>query len=395
MKILPRNRETATFRDVCSFPLVKSSFTFASALAEHLTAYTALRKAPIGSCCKVQFATLRAVAATLREVGVLGREQLELLARIVTENLLLGLGGAGLAGGDCRGRVRLGVVVAQNLDHGASAVPAIGRVIGIPEWVGGWERGVVESRVSLADALVAGGAVLQEVAVSVAHRVVPLDSHLRGAHGVVILRAEIVDVVLGINGADIARELLERLDLAVGIRESQADLREGVVGLETGEDEGVVTKRGGQFRRGLGGYRGIDCNIERAESLQDKAAHLRVGEHLGGKAVLLEDAASRTLKSRVVEREPSNIIPGERELLRAVEGIDGTVEEAVMFGFLFASIGAVLLIGGAIAPYSKKEPSPCCLAPVIGILYLSMKYCGSTSKYWRSIRSSSRCSAGE
>lgn len=111
--------------------------------------------------------------------------------------------------------------------------------------------------------------------------------------------------------------------------------------------------------------------------------------------MLLEDAASRTLESRVVERETADIISGERELLRAVEGIDGTVEEAVMVGFLFAGVGAVPIILRVIAPYSKKEPSPCCLVPVMGILYLSMKYCGSTSKYWRSIRSSSRCSAGE
>lgn len=111
--------------------------------------------------------------------------------------------------------------------------------------------------------------------------------------------------------------------------------------------------------------------------------------------MLLEDAASRTLESGVVEREAADIVVGERELFRAVEGIDGAVEESVMFGFLFASIGAVPVFIRVIAPYSKKEPSPCCLAPVIGILYLSMKYCGSTSKYWRSIRSSSRCSAGE
>lgn len=111
--------------------------------------------------------------------------------------------------------------------------------------------------------------------------------------------------------------------------------------------------------------------------------------------MLLEDASRCTLESGVVERETTDIIPGERELLRAVEGIDGTVEQAVMVGFLFAGVGAVPVVLRVIAPYSKKEPSPCCFVPVMGILYLSMKYCGSTSKYWRSIRSSSRCSAGE
>lgn len=109
--------------------------------------------------------------------------------------------------------------------------------------------------------------------------------------------------------------------------------------------------------------------------------------------MLLKDLSGGTVEEIMVEGYATDI--GKIQGVVAVKGIDGTVEEAVMVGFLFAGVGAVPVFIRVIAPYSKKEPSPCCFVPVMGILYLSMKYWGSTSKYWRSIRSSSRCSAGE
>ena len=170
--------------------------------------------------------TAAAVAAALGEIGMLLWKNRHLLSGVVAEDPGLRVVGASVARRLGNGRVGHGVIIAQHLLDGATAVPPVGREIELPELVGRRERGVVEGGVLGADALISGGAVLQVVAVAVGHKVVPLDGHLRGVDGVVILGIKIVCVILFVDGLHIAPEHLKRFNLAIGICQRKTDLGE-------------------------------------------------------------------------------------------------------------------------------------------------------------------------
>ena len=77
-----------------------------------------------------------------------------------------------------------------------------------------------------ANALIAGGAVLQVVAVAVGLELIPLDGHLRCVDSVVILGVEVIGIILFANGLHVAPEYVEWLHMAVGVCQSKHDLGE-------------------------------------------------------------------------------------------------------------------------------------------------------------------------
>ena len=118
-----------------------------------------------------------AVAASAYGVGVIVGEGLLLDAGVEVENafgvFLCGefSEGYGFVVG-CGGELRF-----SDLYDGAAAVPAVGRIVFLPEGVGGRERDSVERCVFGTYAVVASRAVLEVVAVSVLHEFLPLGGH--------------------------------------------------------------------------------------------------------------------------------------------------------------------------------------------------------------------------
>ena len=94
-----------------------------------------------------------AVAAAFRQVWVLWREHLHLLARIEFENLLFGRVSNAIGGGASLVGIALRVLAFENLHGGAAAVPTVGRQIVVPELVGGRQGYAVECGVLFAHAV--------------------------------------------------------------------------------------------------------------------------------------------------------------------------------------------------------------------------------------------------
>ena len=193
---------------------------------------------------------------------MLGRKKLEGLAGVVAEDLLLVGFGAVVAAAHGEVGVALGVLALADLDGGAAAAPGVGGKVFVPEGVAGGEGDAMQQAVALADAFVGCGAVLEVVAVAVALYLLPAAGHEGGAYGVLVFGAEVVVVVVARDGEYVVLELLEGFDLAAFIDEAEADFAEGVVGLEGGEDEGVVLE--GVEGRGVyvGGEVGLDGVVE-------------------------------------------------------------------------------------------------------------------------------------
>ena len=92
----------------------------------------------------------------------------------------------------------------------------------------------------LADTLVGSSAVLKVEGVGVGLVLSPHGSRTGRLRGEVILGTEIVEVVVLIDGLDVASETLERFLLAVLVDEEGGDGREFGMGLEAGEDEDIL-----------------------------------------------------------------------------------------------------------------------------------------------------------
>ena len=191
-------------------------------------------------------------------IWVLGRKELEGLAGVVAEDLLLVGFGAVVAAAHGEVGVALGVLALAHLDGGAATAPAVGGEVFLPEGVAGREGDAMQQAVALADVLVSCGAVLEVVAVAVALYLLPAAGHEGGAYGVLVLGAEVVVVVGARDGKDVFLECVEGFDVAAFVGEAEADFAEAVVGLEGGEDEGVVlegVEGGGVY---VGGEVGLD-----------------------------------------------------------------------------------------------------------------------------------------
>lgn len=177
-----------------------------------------------------------------------------------------------------------------------------------------------------------------------------------------------------------------------------------MVSLEAGEYERVVLQRCGQFRGCLGLDGRVDGFVEGVVCFLDKRSDGGVSQHIRRETTFGENFAHGAVKHLMVKLHMPDTPGRESKQVRLIQRPDSTVEKAVMVCFcLLLFQGAIFFfvrnrlrrfLGRIITPYSKKEPADC-LTPVIGILYLLMKYCGSISKYCNMTRSSSRCSAGE
>ena len=82
-----------------------------------------------------------------------------------------------------------GIFILEDLNGGATAVPAVRREIGLPEGVGRREGDAMEGSVFGAYRAVVGGAVLEIVAVAVGGELFPTRSHLSGSVGEVVFGA--------------------------------------------------------------------------------------------------------------------------------------------------------------------------------------------------------------
>ena len=118
-----------------------------------------------------------AVAASAYGVGVVVGEGLLLDAGVEVENAF----GVFLCGEFAEGDGLVvwsgGIFRLAYLYDGAAAVPAVGRIVFLPEGVGGRECDSVECGVLGPYAVVASRAVLEVVAVSVLHEFLPLGGH--------------------------------------------------------------------------------------------------------------------------------------------------------------------------------------------------------------------------
>lgn len=133
-----------------------------------------------------------------------------------------------------------GVLGLAYLDDGAAAVPSVGREEFLPEWVVDRECGAMENGMRLADTFVGGCAVLQVELVAVGLVLRPLGCRASRLGGEIILSAEVVAIVVLVDGLDILGEALEGFLLAVLVQKEGGDGRELGVCLEAREDEDVL-----------------------------------------------------------------------------------------------------------------------------------------------------------
>ena len=139
----------------------------------------------------------------------------------------------------------------------------------------------------LTHTLIASSTVLQVVLVSIAHKVLPLDCHLRSVHGVVVLGIEVCSVILVVNAAHILQDLCVWFEVALIVCKFQPDLRECAVRLEARKDKCVVTQRIGHLLGSLLCYRGSYRTIEGIVGFLNEPMGVWIGEHICGVPPLL------------------------------------------------------------------------------------------------------------
>ena len=118
-----------------------------------------------------------AVPAARYGVGVVVREGFLLQAGVELEDALLVLPGdlqTALHGFIVR---CFFVPAAVDLYGGAAAVPAVGRVVGLPEVIGRRQRDAFQGGVFLTNLVIVGGAVLEQIAVTVGLDLFPACGH--------------------------------------------------------------------------------------------------------------------------------------------------------------------------------------------------------------------------
>ena len=186
-----------------------------------------------------------------------------------------------------------------------------------------------------------------------------------------VLGAEVVVVVGARDGEDVFLECVEGFDVAAFVDEAEADFAEAVVGLEGGEDEGVVlegVEGGGVY---VGGEMGLYGVAEDGGGVLDEAAYVGAAEHVGGEAVLAVDGLGGGEEVVVVEGGHVGGGVGEGEGAVVVEAAEGLVECPVVLASPKDASGA----------QAKKLSGSVLVSrtPVMGTLYLSAKYWGSMS----------------
>ena len=157
----------------------------------------------VGSLAAGELGKVVAIAAA-DGVGIIDREGALLLAGVKAEHplgvlrecLLAALHGFVVV---C-GRVLGG----EHFDNGAATVPAVGRVVRIPEAVGLREGHPIEGGMFGANLVIACGAILEQIAISVIGKILPPCGHIGGGSGEVILGAEPGAVVGLVDALNIA-----------------------------------------------------------------------------------------------------------------------------------------------------------------------------------------------
>ncbi len=147
----------------------------------------------VGDVCQVDFSLGDiAVAAPADGVGVVVWEGLALLAGVEAEDatrvLLQGFFAPGTGLLWISGRV-FGLA---DLGHCAAAVPAIGRVVGLPERVAGRQRDPIEGRVFRSHLVIVLCAVLEIISVAVRLNLLPLGRHVCRSLAEVVLCPKVV-----------------------------------------------------------------------------------------------------------------------------------------------------------------------------------------------------------
>ena len=137
-----------------------------------------------------------------------------------------------------------GVFILAYLNGCAPAVPAVGRIVGGPEGVGGRECDSGEGRMLGAHMVVAGGAVLEVIAVAVAGDLLPFGGHGGGGVSKVVLGAQVVLIVGFVDRLNVIQKAFEGLSNAILIEQGGEGLIELVESLDAGEDVVGLLKSG-------------------------------------------------------------------------------------------------------------------------------------------------------
>ena len=232
-----------------------------------------------------------ALPASLWQIRVLRGEHLAGLARVEAEHgglvfaVLANLGGGALT--SLAGLVAVGkrVFVVQHLHGGASAVPAVGRVVLVPELVRWWECYPLKSGVLGTHEAVHGGSVLEVVFVAVTLDVGPFCRHLGAGRGKVVFCIKVVLVVLCVDGLHALEETVERLEAAVIVLQQSRGVVKLVVGLEAGEEEDVLVEGTGHLV-GDAAFQTTQLLGQNVVGGADQREGFGLGEHLGFEGLL-------------------------------------------------------------------------------------------------------------
>ena len=165
-----------------------------------------------GDFCQRKFPICEvAIAAAGDGIGIVVGESFPLDSRVEAEHTAVVAGES--VSGSFFGLVvgSFGVFIFEDLNGGATAVPAIRREIGLPEGVGRREGDAMEGGVFGSYRSVVSGAVLEIVTVAVGGELFPTRSHLSGSVCEVVFGAEVVTVIGIVDFLNVVQKLFERL----------------------------------------------------------------------------------------------------------------------------------------------------------------------------------------
>ena len=270
------------------------------------------------------------------------------------------------------GFLRIGgcVLGPAHLNGIAAAVPAVGRIVSVPERIVSRKGYAVEGGVLLAHPGVTGSAVLEHVSVRILLQRAPLRRHLRGCQGMVVLGAQPVSVISCVDCPHVLQECAERLYPAVTSNHRQTRFPQGVIGLEAGEDEGVVLESVAQLRRDLLREPPVYGRADYPESLLDQSRDFR-GLHHG----VIHTAVAVYFPAGILEDgspEPEGSLPAGHGGIRLLIKRGYGLSEA----FVYECQPSVLRRAQAKKSLAMGRA---CLSPVTLIPYFSSQYLGSMS----------------
>lgn len=157
-------------------------------------------------------------------VRIIVRHRLLLLARIEMKDAFCVPLQRILAPCHCLIAWCLGIFRLAHLNHRATAVPSVRRIVLLPEWVGRWQRYPIERGVFRAYLVIMLCAVLKVVAVAVLHKALPFGSHFSRGMDEVVFGMEIVGIVGLVNLLNVIQKLFECLSIAVLIEQGRESL---------------------------------------------------------------------------------------------------------------------------------------------------------------------------